>query len=89
MERGFSIKAHVVRSTVLVLLLIGLIVTSSAVAYISLGSGLTGKETALGLPQSLSVLIIPSGPVQLTAQQTQVFIANVSSRFFFELYLVD
>lgn len=79
MGRGFSIKAHIVRSIVLVLLLIGFIVTISAIAYISLGSGLTGKETALGLPQSLSVSIIPSGPVQLTTQQTEVFIANVSS----------
>lgn len=37
---------------------------------------------ALGLPQSLSVSIAPSGPVQLTMNQTQVFIANVSSTDF-------
>jgi hypothetical protein len=79
MGRGFYIKAHIVRSIVLVLILIGLIVTSSAIAYISLGTGLTSKETTLGLPQSLSVSIIPSGPVQLATQQTQVFVANVSN----------
>jgi len=37
---------------------------------------------ALGLPQSLSVSIAPSGPVQLTMNQTQVFIANVNSTDF-------
>jgi parallel beta-helix repeat protein len=77
--RGLSIKARVVRSIVLVLLVIGLIVTSLAVTYISLGSGLTSEETDTILPQSLSVSIIPSGPVQLTTQQTQVFIANLSN----------
>ena len=77
--RGLSIKAQVVRSTVLILFLICLIVASSAIAYISLGSGLTSKETVIGLPQLFSVAIIPSGPVQLTTQQTQVFIANANS----------
>ena len=77
--RGFSIKAHVVRLIVLVVFLTGLVVASSAVAYISLGSGLISKESTSGLPPTLSISITPPGPVQLTTQQTQVLIANVNS----------
>lgn len=53
--------------------------TSSAIAYISLGSGLTNKSENISLPQSFSISITPSGPVQLTTQQTQVFIANTNN----------
>lgn len=71
--------AHSVQSVALVLLLMSLIVTISVIAYFSLGSSLANKEKSSGLNQSLDVSINPSGPVQLTTQQVQVFEANTNN----------
>ena len=73
-------KVQSVRSKLFVMVLVGLLLIGSFIAYIGFQGGLSQRNTVLALPQSLSVSIAPSGPVQLTLNQTQVFVANVTNQ---------